>query len=814
LQVRRQTSRLDVTRFIAKMRSDKKFRRKFLQTAPLLSKAKGEIGYAFYRVLGPRKLQTKLTPYIVTALDSEYELPYHISYTSEQIAEKTGGAGLPGEYVAERKPFVTFCFGVGEHVARWKPDKAVTLDELCGWMLQQLDAWGVNYRPYTREQIEESKGKLRNPTIVVLSHYVISELQHITDGAESFREYGAGYVGYARFADEPERDDLRAVRIESSKHGIKFAFIDTYPIFGMGLEKLSADSPYPKRRDDELWHGKRWKWWRAHPSATFVEDEATFWRYAEDDVRGLLFAVNKWRKEVWENWQVDILWEKTFGAIALRILQGHYLKEPTEPWIKIRERGIGELGTSRQKWIFDARDPDWLFARSFAMDGYKGGRRETAKPGYTTQPIYHHDVTKEYTVSAIMQPLPNPNTKIKVFRDQKGKPPSEFAGYEGIVECDFKFPENTRYPCLPVEDPEVGMLLFPLEGRSICGLAEIPLAVRMGAEIRIYRGFTFKPGPDEVNHPIRRFLEDVLRRANELKGSPGERFFKNIANGLIGKLCQRNRVESHERMFGKAIWKDKFAIAGPGWSPILAALILSRARAIYGELLTLGDVVYGHTDSIFTTKPIDLEAPIIQELRKYGSGLKFEGVYQPFWSPRAAVFWGRQVGEDGKPKLDAEGNPIIDTARHAISSDRDEFAKIVGDRIGRKECADKLWFINERQPKPGGKEPPGHTVVKITAPEDISKYDLKRKPTQPTYNRWAEQTDTTPWANVAELIAYVKALRKQRRRERQRVEIEPSDLEEMRHLQTWGKSVNEIARNYPQYSRKTIQRRLKEQPGH
>jgi hypothetical protein len=239
-------------------------------------------------------------------------------------------------------------------------------------------------------------------------------------------------------------------------------------------------------------------------------------------------------------------------------------------------------------------------------------------------------------------------------------------------------------------------------------------------------------------------------------------------------------------------------------------LILSRARSIYGELLTLGDVVYGHTDSIFTRKPIDFDAPIVQELRKHGSGLKFDGIYQPFWSPRAAVFWGRQVGEDGKPKLDVEGNPRVDTARHAISSDRDEFAKIVGDRIGRKDGPSKSMFIHKRQPKPGSKEPPGHTVVKITALDDIRKYDLKRKPMQPAHNRWAEQTDTTPWTNVAELIAYLKALRKQRRKERRRVEIEASDLEEMRHLQYEGVSVNEIARRYPRYSRKTIQRRLGE----
>ncbi|MCJ7768459.1 hypothetical protein MUP79_08715 [Candidatus Bathyarchaeota archaeon] len=770
----------------------------------MLAKKKGEVGYAFYRVLGPKKPQKNPTLFLITALDSEYELPYYVSYSPEKILEKTGNSVLPEEYTKPRQTFVTFCFGIGAHVARWKPDSTVTLEELCGWMLQQLDLWGVHYRLFSEEAVEMGEG--RNPTIVVLSHYMISEIQHVTEGAEVFRSLGAGYVGYARFADEPQRDELRAVRVEAWKFGIKFTFIDTYPIFGMGLEKLTAGSPYPKRKDEDLWHGKMWRWWRAHPSATFIEDPETFWTYAENDVRGLLFAVNHWRALVWHLWNVDILVEKTFGAIALRILRGHYLSEPTEPWIQEKERGLGEMGKSRKTYVYDSRNPVWLVARDIALDGYKGGIRATMKPGYTTEPVYHYDVSKEYTVAAIMAPLPNPHTDMKTFYEQNGLPLSNFDGHEGIVECEFKFPEITRYPCLPVEDAEVGLLLFPLEGRATCGLAEVRLAARLGAEIQIYRGFTFIPGPDEVHHSVRRFLEDVLQRANDLKGSPGEKFFKNIANGLVGKLCQRNRYEANEKMFGKTLWKDKFATAGPGWSPLLAALILSRARSIYSELLTLGDVVYGHTDSIFSLIPIDMNAAIVQEMRRYGGDLKDEGIYQPFWSPRGAVFWGRKVNPDGTPKLDVEGKPLIDTARQAVSSDKAEFARIVGDRLGKKEGPSKLWFIHTRQPKPGSKEPPGHAVVKITQ-ADLRKYDDKRKLDNPNYDGWIEQVNTSPWCNAAELIAFVKMRRKQNRKGG--VKIIASDFDEMRRLRASGVSVNEVARRYPQYSRKTVQRRLR-----
>lgn len=449
-------------------------------------------------------------------------------------------------------------------------------------------------------------------------------------------------------------------------------------------------------------------------------------------------------------------------------------------------------------------DPEMKDVRDFFLDGYMTGRREVGERGYITEPIYAYDVSKLYTTSAIAQPLPNAHTEFFEIDDS-----DDLERYEGMVEVEFEFPETVQYPCLPVIDERFPKQIYPLRGKTVCGVCEVRLAKRLGAKIHIIRSCVFEPSNAEINHPIRKCLEEILELANEGKGTPQETFMKNLVNGLIGKLMQRNKLEQKEQK-----WIETTTVASEtSWSPILASLIVSRARTFYSEILTLGSPIYGHTDSIFSRTPIDLDARIIRQLRKYGSeGLKLETTFVKFWTPRAACYYGQT--EDGK----------IRTARQGIRGQEKDFVKAIEPNLGNPEAPNRTVFVTLKmatfKDKNLHKGLLGHELVTIT--DTDFDYDHKRRLLNPNANLWIESSKTVPWQSIDELLETVtieKDRRKTKLKEgfrRQRVGqvgrpkvVTEEDRQEMLKLLQEGYTRHQIAEKFKEkYGQATVYRSL------
>ena len=756
----------------------------------MIASAKDSISFRFTRLLKPQRPDKNLSKFLIVALDTEYVLPVHCPYSPEQLKEKYGLKQLPPEFIEPRPPFRTFQLACQGKTTHWKPDRQISSTELCGWILSNLKAWGIDLKPYS--------------VIIVCCHYLLAEAQHLTDVKERFKAWGGSLYGEVDFQPDqwlnfnPYNPDIE---IEQDK--IKFKFVDTYTLFGMSLEKLTQDTPYPKRKDDFEWRGKPWRWWRAHPNKLFEEDQNEFWQYAENDCLSLEWCVDHWRQWIWGRWSIDILRTKTFSGIGLRILKAK-ISEPLEPYIK--QPYLDKDGKPKVKIVFD---PLKTRVRDFYLDGYWAGRREVYERGYISELVYAYDISKEYTTAAIMQPLPNAHTKFHLNEIDDSDDLNQF---EGMLEVNFEFPDSVQYPCLPVVDERFPKQIYPLKGRSVCGVAEVRLAKRLGAKVYIIRSCVFKPTDEEINHPIRQCLEEILALANEGKGTPQERFMKNVANGLIGKFFQRNKLEQREEK-----WVEQTTVASEtSWSPIIAALILSRARAIYSEILTLGTPIYGHTDSVFSRTPIDLDAPVIQELRRFGSeGLKLENEFELFWTPRAACFYGRTN----------EGN--VRTARQGIRGQEQDFRKAIEAKLGKSDAPNKTVFLSLKMASFKDKNLDanllGHEIVSITdTPFD---YDHKRKLLNPKSSLWSESSKTRPWNSIEELLEAVQIKKDKRQRklkegfERQTKReigqvgrprtVTEEDRTEMFQLLRQGYTKSKIAERFkPKYSRSTVYRIL------
>ena len=109
-----------------------------------------------------------------------------------------------------------------------------------------------------------------------------------------------------------------------------------------------------------------------------------------------------------------------------------------------------------------------------------------------------------------------------------------------LVNCRFRFPANTRYPCLPVQSPYG--LLYPLEGETSCTGIEVMLALNMGADVQIVRAERFCPQIGTDGQPLLAFAgflgNIALQRSREEKGSLKERLLKEMMNSFYGKLAQ------------------------------------------------------------------------------------------------------------------------------------------------------------------------------------------------------------------------------------------------------------------------------------
>lgn len=750
------------------------------ETSLMLERAKDSIGFRFTRLLKPQRPDKNLSNYLVVPVDTEYLLPIHIP---DELKDR---ADLPRECSEPRPNFRTFQMACEGKSAHWKPDRPISSTELCSWILSNLKTWGIDPKPYS--------------AIVVCCHYLLAEIQHLTDAKERFKAWGSTLYGEINFEpDQWTNYNPYSPDIELEFEKVKFKFVDTYSLFGMSLEKLTDQegNPYPKIKDDFVWRGKKWSYWRKNPHLLFAEDKGKFWFYADNDVLGLLWCVDYWRKWVWARWSIDILRTRTFSGIGLRILKSK-INEPTEPYVI--ESYLDKGGRPKKRTVFD---PEMKPVRDFYLDGYCAGRREVYERGFISEPVYAYDISKEYTTAALMQPLPTAHTEFISITDS-----DDLDHYEGMLKVEFEFPEKTAQPCLCVIDLRYPKQVYPLKGKTTCGVAEARLAKRLGAKISIINSCVFKPTDSEINHPLRQVLEEILALANEGKGTPQEKFMKGIANGLIGKLFQRNKLEQLERWSPDTLTEASES----SWSPILAALILSRARAIYGEILTLGEPVYGHTDSVFSRSRIPEDAPIIQDVRKHGSeGLKLECVFTRFWTPRSACYFGHT--EDGKTKK---------TARHSITVSSDDFVRVIEPKLDNSNAPNETVFLGLKmatfKDKYLSKGLLGHEIVRKT--ETPFEYDHKRRLLNPTANLWSESTKTTPWKSIEELLESVTIKKdrahrklkegfKQAGRVGRPKAVSDKDRAEMMVLLKQGYSRHRIAERFKdEYSQRTVYRSL------
>ena len=158
----------------------------------------------------------------------------------------------------------------------------------------------------------------------------------------------------------------------------------------------------------------------------------------------------------------------------------------------------------------------------------------------------------------------------------------------------FRFPDGTLFPCLPVRASNGRGLVYPLEGSSWCTGPELVVALAAGAVIEVKDGYRV----DWIANSIRLF-EDITRLIGEIRAEAKtmtppdmvlDKTAKEIGNSIYGKIAQavagtrviKDDIEQR-RVFNTKF--DQSDQLGPSaiTSPMMAAYCTGLVRALLLE---------------------------------------------------------------------------------------------------------------------------------------------------------------------------------------------------------------------------------------
>tara|TARA_R110002096_G_scaffold273422_2_gene467199 strand:- start:430 stop:2763 length:2334 start_codon:yes stop_codon:yes gene_type:complete len=170
----------------------------------------------------------------------------------------------------------------------------------------------------------------------------------------------------------------------------------------------------------------------------------------------------------------------------------------------------------------------------------------------------------------------------------------------GFAKVEFKFPPETRFPCIPVRIEE--NLIFPLKGSSYVTGPELRLAKKLGCEIQVVEGVTVEVDPNE--RPFEVVVKKLISLRSKAKNRMGKDIWKLVSLNLYGKVAQG--IEEKRTSEGSLEKKNPSSLT----QVVFAAQASGIVRAAVGELLasvpSSKEVISVTTDGLLTNASIDL----------------------------------------------------------------------------------------------------------------------------------------------------------------------------------------------------------------
>ncbi|PSV56463.1 hypothetical protein [Photobacterium sp. GB-3] len=461
---------------------------------------------------------------------------------------------------------------------------------------------------------------------IVCAHFLKADLFTFSKSFENFQTYIKGVrKTLATLGNEPYGIDLSKVmskRIDKdpfvlyddsrNKHELKIRFYDTMLLAPsgksladvgelVGLPKLEIPEPYSIERMDEY----------------LAAEPEGFEAYAMRDAE--ITALHMERMLKFSRGIGLKTLPYTIGGIATKAFintvdhEGSY--RSLFGFESITKEIWPEGRTKPLTLTKDVPRPDRMILESFATQCYHGGRNESFMAGLTNVDIWNdYDAPSCYT--AILMGL----RELDYLQAKQSTRIEDFLGDKcSLAWVSFKFPEDTRFPSLPIRTDSYG-LIYPLEGESFCTGHELEVAFNQGAELVVKTGYIVPwKNEDRIFESFMRWVRQT--RLQHVKGSFEERLVKEIGNSTYGRLAQGLRPKTS---FDIEVGYSKQMPASTITNPFFAAYTTGLARALMSEMLNgipeRCQVVSVTTDGFLTNadiEEIDLAGPICNRFREH-----------------------------------------------------------------------------------------------------------------------------------------------------------------------------------------------------
>jgi DNA polymerase type B, organellar and viral len=210
----------------------------------------------------------------------------------------------------------------------------------------------------------------------------------------------------------------------------------------------------------------------------------------------------------------------------------------------------------------------------FATECYHGGRGEQLWFGPSFEDDWSdYDLTGAYPTA--MATIGKPDWKKIRPTQSLDELKTEAFGFACV---DFEFPDNIRYPTLPVRT-ENG-IVFPLSGRSYCASPEIDVARQLGCRLTLKFGLIIPQ--DAKQRVFFNFIKQSIANRTSSETPIENAFWKEITNSSYGKTAQGLR---EKRVFNLKEKKSEKIAESQISNPFYAAYITSFVRAVVGEII-------------------------------------------------------------------------------------------------------------------------------------------------------------------------------------------------------------------------------------